>query len=274
MTISPAVPGLDAELVEVAVTSYKNLREVRVPWTPRMVLYGVNGSGKTNLLEAVALACGSRATMWQLAKRAEQPTPGSISLLVRTSPRFLPLSPDRLPVHRPANDTSDPLSEPGRVRAEWQFWDMLGIERGGTWSQAMWSGAIDARLAELLTQAGQRPLVRHTLESVTGLKDAAPLDRGELIRQDAVLYDDKVTQEFPRRFSRVLALEGPPPEWLIKAADDLPDVFAPFRSWLASSDASSSVYPDLLSVPATDRAPVQMVWMATERNSDEAWFPL
>lgn len=273
MTVSSSLPGVDAELVEVAVGSYKNLREVRVPWGPRMVLYGVNGSGKTNLLEAVALACGSRATMWQLAKRAIQPAGGSISLLVRASPRLLPIPPDRLPLEdHTSPDDLDPLSEAGRVAADCGFWGLLGIERGESWSQAMWSGAMDHRLAEVLSQAGQRPLIRHTLESVTGLDGAASQDRGVSVRQDEVIDEDD--KQFSRRLSRVLAMEGPPPEWLADQADDLPDAFAPLRSWLAMPETSRSTYPDLVSLPATDRPPVQMVWMASERTSDEAWFDL
>ncbi len=266
--------GSTVELREVAVDRYKNLAQLRVEWSPRMVLYGANGTGKSNVLEAVALACGSRATMWQLSTSAVTPEPGAISLLVKATPQVLPLAPDLLPpaemlAGRGSVDGSSPA---GRLLAERRFWEVLGVERGGSWPQALWSGALDARVAGLVEQAAHEPLIRYRLEDVAGLRQAAGEDRGARIRGGAV--DAVLGIDFVREFSRVLALEGSPPGWLVDMADDLPDVFAPLRAWLAQPETSRSPHAEVLALPPTDRVPVQMVWMATERSSSEAWFDL
>lgn len=263
--------SLDAtELVEVSVDRYKNLSGVRLPWSRHVVLFGANGVGKTNILEALALAFGSRATTWQLAARAITPLPGAIATLLRTSDRALPLAPDVVMKSDLRPETSGPFAT--MLNDCKQFWSLLGVERGRSWTTAMASGALDARVADILAMASNRPLIRYSLERISGLAEAARVSRGDWMREGLDVDPTEIT--FGRRFSRTLVLDGPPPTWLAGLADRLPAPFAPLRRWLDEAPGVRSPHCDLLELPPADVAPVCVVWLPAERSSDEAWFDL
>jgi energy-coupling factor transporter ATP-binding protein EcfA2 len=89
-------------LSELYIAKYKNLASTRLSLTARTVLYGRNGAGKTNLLEALALIAGDRVTVGQIAHRAEAPAPGDIEVVLTASPSLLAelVNSDKEPANR------------------------------------------------------------------------------------------------------------------------------------------------------------------------------
>lgn len=240
----------------MAIESYKNLQNLRVQWGARMVLYGPNGAGKSNLFEALSLLGGSSSTMWGVAGRAVQPEPGTISVVVRTGPLALPLGP-----HYSA------LSDFGGNSA---YWEILGIDEGHTFAEAMACLVGTGPLGDLLAAQTARPFIRYRLESLTGLTEASECARaaamsGEDGRADGVTFE--------RVFSRTRCLPERP-DWLIEMAESLPAPFAPLRRWLSEDEASRSPIPDLLELPSATEVPVRVIWLARERSTAEAWFDL
>lgn len=259
-----------AELIEVHVGRYKNLSDVRIEWSPRQVLYGANGAGKTNLLEAIALLFGSSATLWQIARRAAATEPGAISALVRSSPAELPVAPGYC---LPVADLGQYGEALQRATADSAaFWQLIDAEGSPatTWDDAIRWCLSDERLADLLVAAGSKPLVRYSLQSITGLDEARSTDRGVWMRDG---YEgDPTAVRFTRAFSRTLVLDGPVPEWLVELQGDLPDAFAPLRRWLSQPLETRSPYADLLELPPASWVPVHATWLAAERTASEAWF--
>ena len=259
------------EILEVAVERYKNLERVRVEWGPRVAVYGQNGSGKTNLLEAIALALGSRATTWQLADRAVLPLPGSIAITMRTTARQLPIPPVlSLRNGEKIGTATGPASE-RRLFDSGVFWEALGVERGENWSGALHSGILDARLARLLAAQETAPIIRYRLQAVEGLKEARDCDRGR--PDDGSRDPADVT--FSRRFARTLCLwKDDVADWLVEMAPELPDSFAPFRRWLAEPTDVRSPVADVLELPPATSAPAHVVWLQAARTDGEAYFDL
>lgn len=249
------------ELVELSVKSYKNLAAVRVDCAQLGCLYGMNAVGKTNLLEAVGLAFGSDATLWQLARRSDDPVPDSLSCLVRSNLLELPMSFD---------DGPDPES----CDALRGFWGMLGVDQVDVlgWTSIIRTAIRDDRLATLLTGVTERPLVRYTLQSIEGLDEARKIDRAEYADDEDWEYESPV--RFARQYDRALVLPYDPPDWLVQVSGSLPEAFAPLRRWLEESPLLRSPYPDLIQLPGSNWAPIQAVWMATERSSKEIRFDI
>ncbi|MDQ3738784.1 MAG: hypothetical protein M3337_06410, partial [Actinomycetota bacterium] len=163
-----ALEGPRVELDELYVEQYKNLSDVRLEWSPRLVLYGRNATGKTNLLEAVALMFGNRPTLWQLSRRAEPPAAGRLSAVVRSASYEFPFSPEFCSFD--AVDSSSMSAASGR------FWRSLNSDCdrgwGQTWHEALKRVVHDDRLVGVLSSVWERPLVRYQLEAVDGLEDA------------------------------------------------------------------------------------------------------
>ncbi len=227
--------------------------------------------GKTNLLEVLALACGTRASLWQVARRALVPDPGAVSVMVQGPPRLLPVSPDAS-LQFTGRDVA--LSSPfDGLAAAGAWWQALGVERGTTWSEGIRSGVLPDEVARLVQHVSRRPLIRYHLESIGGVNEARLHQRGRWLLDEDV-NGDPTTVTFGRRFSRTLALPAPPPKWLMSKADDLPELFAPFRRWLAEPADERSAHPDLLELTPSADIPVQLTWLATERTTAEAWFDL
>lgn len=266
----------EVELVEFAVDRYKNLQDVRIEWASRQVLFGANGVGKTNLLEAMALCFGSDATMWQLARRAHVPEPGSLSAVIRATPMQLPLPPTYvLPPESVAKIAElDPV--PRVLEAFLQatyFWPLLGGDgdRSASWEEAMRSLLPD-EVGRILAETGRRPLIRVELESLTGLEEARRSDARNHVEDG--YYPDLADVLFRRTFRRTLVLDGEVPDALVRAAGKLPDAFAPLRQWLDRSELERGRYVDLLALPDADWVPVKAVWLASERSAAEAFYDL
>jgi hypothetical protein len=259
----------DVGLVEVAVRRYKNLSDVRVEWADRLLLYGANGVGKTNLLEVLTLAFGSRASLWQLASRAAAPDSAEISAVVASTFHELPLAPAMCALDRDDLGARERIGNP--IIDSHRFWKALDVSSGETWDEA-WFSVGDSRLCGLLQDSAHRPFVRYHLDSLSGLSAAQGVDRGLAMRSDDEPDPDEV--KFVRRYSRTLAIEGPPPGWLAELAPKLPTGFAPLRRFLDEPPETRSRYVDLVELPPTDWAPVRVVWLSSERTGDEAFYDL
>lgn len=243
-----------AELVEVGIASYKNLHELTIPWTQRQVLYGRNGVGKSNLLEACALALGSETTLWNLARRAVPPDPGKISAVVRTDESELPLPP--------------------RWSGDDTFWSSLGADR----TQRSWFAAVHSAtslpeaIREALLEAERVPTIRYRLEGIEGLDQARNADRGRAVNDDDE-REAASTVRFSRRYSRALCLSRDLAQSLFVHTEGLPDGFAPLRRAAAQVHVDSA-YVDFLELPPATSVPVVLSWLQHERTSDEMWWDL
>jgi energy-coupling factor transporter ATP-binding protein EcfA2 len=240
----PADRSRPARLLELYVEDYKNLNGLRMSWSERVVLYGPNGAGKTNLIETLALIAGSRATLWQLTRRAEIPKQGALSVVLETDRAELPISP-RVAAVLATDDGSQDDYQRNLI-----FWQMLGAERGRSWEEAWWSGIASHRLAQFMSEQAERPLIRYRLEKIHGLEEAALADRGGELAKEYHVDPDKALLR--RHYSRCLTLAQPPPAWLIESAPDLPEPFAPLRRWLAEPESSRSPHPELLELPPSE----------------------
>lgn len=258
-------------LLEFSVEEYKSLQAIRFDWSARTVVYGRNGAGKTNLLEAIALCFGSAATLWQIADRAVAPPPGSLSAVLRSTPAELPLAPSWC---GKAIGSSGPPQPDNLIAASAAFWSMLGADEhsGSTWATAMEQLIAHDELADLLIAAASRPTVRYRLQRIDGLEEAKGVDRGAWMRDE--FTDDPARVSFARRFARTLVVEAPVPDWLRAVAPRLPIAFAPLRRWLDQPEESRGPWADVLELSAAPWAPVRAVWLASERNASEAWFDL
>lgn len=222
------------ELVELSIESYKNLESIRLPWDSKVVLYGPNGSGKTNVLECLTLLAGTNRATWEAAPRLMWPRAGHLSVLLRVGEWELP-------------------GGPRSMDFNWPLWPSLGAESGRTFAEGLQSSQLPDPLRELLIDAAARPLIRYSLVEV----------KGKLGGAHSVM---EISGQYSRQFDRTLCLSTAPPQWLIAQAEALPDDFAPFRTWLATAPNSRSDYPDLLGLPSSRDLPLSVQWIPRLRD--------
>ena len=88
-------PGFDVppRAIAVRVGRYKNLREQWVPWSDGMALFGANGSGKTNFLEALSILLGTDRTLILNQQRFGRVQPGALEFVCEVAAEELPWSP-------------------------------------------------------------------------------------------------------------------------------------------------------------------------------------
>lgn len=71
------------EVCGVYIGTYKNLRDIWLPWSSRMVLIGPNGVGKTNILDCCALLMGTELTADLVERRVPKDLEYDISVVLR-----------------------------------------------------------------------------------------------------------------------------------------------------------------------------------------------
>ena len=82
------------QILGVHVPSYKNLGNVWLPWSDGLALVGANGSGKTNLLEAMSLLLATPETLTRAAGRIDFNQAAGLSVIVTNDHARMPLPPD------------------------------------------------------------------------------------------------------------------------------------------------------------------------------------
>lgn len=233
--------------MDLYIHKYKNLSEIHLQLTPRTVLYGQNGVGKTNLLEALALLCGDRVTVHQLAHRALVPAAGAIEVVVAASPELL------------AGVTTNQPDE----SANEDFWSSLGVDAlPDSWE----SGINDSWLNDKVREAVLDPStcgVRYSLRSISGLNALATFDRGVAHRDGSI--DER--PELSRIFERTLCIPRDQGIALQRLGANVPDGARP----LLREQSGHDPWFDLLILPPTQHIPLEVVWLARERTDDEIW---
>lgn len=82
------------QILGIHVPSYKNVQDAWLPWTDGLALVGANGSGKTNLLEAMSLLLGTPETLTRVRERVDAGQAAGLSVIVTNDHARMPLPPD------------------------------------------------------------------------------------------------------------------------------------------------------------------------------------
>lgn len=243
----PAVLG-------VYVHRYKNLQDIVLPWASGTAIFGANGTGKTNLLEALAILFGAKEALQLAAPRLNDVNPGDLQLVAQVPPDELPWPPDLQHADAPS---LDPHSLPGAVRAhlDSQWWKSIGASSGATFLDGIQDTGVPHSLLDYLRNQLNEPVMRYSLR------------RAEFVKFTSDDEDDPPTLTLS--YERTLLGRTPPPA-VQQSAHRLPDAFAPLRTALASHIAGTpDGMADLLTLPATDTVPFQLQWLPRTRTSTE-----
>jgi len=245
-------------LLAVHVSKYKNLRDTWVDWSDGMILFGQNGVGKTNFLEALAALFGTDLTLSLARPRLATPKPNDLAAVLEVSTGELPGPPSL--VHQ----VTDQLVVDGvvaggtllpvlRAVLDSEWWRLLGVEHGDSFQSGLEQIYLPESFMDYLMAQIRRPVIRFDLV--------------------AFEHDDEEPGTTRRSFHRTLLGRTPPSE-ITKMAAQLPDIFAPLRSSLGSGQGSLEGYVDLLTLPMSSTSPVSLEWLARARSSVEAHKPL
>jgi energy-coupling factor transporter ATP-binding protein EcfA2 len=253
-------PGFDVppKAIGVRVGRYKNLSEQWVPWSDGMALFGANGSGKTNFLEALAILLGTDQTLMLNQQRLGRVQPGALEFVCEVAAEELPWSPSAvldLDLGKYTDQFLKKLPVLSRALADSQWWTRIGVDRGDSFIDGLKAMSLtDDMLDYLMTQV-ERPVIRYTLESFSCKFELD--DEGQ------------VEADVRRLFRRTLMGAAPPVE-MVGRADALPDVFGPLRSALGSQKQGPDGFIDLLALSDVTSAPALLEWLPRSRSSSEA----
>lgn len=242
------------EIVGVEIRRYKNLADIWLPWSDGMAVFGANGVGKTNLLEALALLLGSPQTLGWARSRLEQPAPHALSLVARVPASTLPWSPDVvLDWPQEMQTAEEGVENPfARLFEDARWWRMLGADAGADF----WTG---------LTRADVPDPVRFWLASLQPVS-AVSYSLASISRRPATNSAGPAAVE--RLFSRTLLVRTLPDE-VGQVAAELPDLFAPLRTHLAHDESTPDGWVPLLELPASTEPPGVLQWLPHSRTPDE-----
>jgi energy-coupling factor transporter ATP-binding protein EcfA2 len=162
MTRDRAAGEKRPRIVGVYVPAYKNLRDVWVPWHTGLALIGANGSGKTNLLEAMALLLGTEATMRRAQPRLAWSEAPGLSVVVGGDHDRMPIDDERATFF----PDSDPWPGYAQLREDKSWWDPTHPDD----SSPAWLGATVRYTLEAISldAAGLRRTFRRELMPVDG----------------------------------------------------------------------------------------------------------
>ena len=238
----------NATILGVHVHSYKNLRDIWLPWSDGIAVFGANGVGKSNLLEALAVLFGDRESLEKLQERLQEVTGGSLEAIVRVSATELPWAPDvvadiDLSHEKPLHEFQGML----KAYSDGLWWRALGVSNGADFVEGVERLGLPDCVVEYVRSQAIRPVIRYTL---LGHRATA---------------DDPDMAHF-RVYQRTLMGVTPPPE-VQAIADQLPDAFAPLRTSFATPRYDSLGLVDLLVLPNVHHAPVLLQWLPHTRTS-------
>ena len=240
----------DLEILGLEVRRYKNLREIWFPWSDGVALFGVNGAGKTNLLECLALLMGTDQTINLAQPRLAIPGPDDLAFIARPGKKSLPWPPNVVMMQQAARQKiaehpSEFPPELSRLLSDGDWWRMFGATGGADFSAGLASAGLADGVLAFVSDLARRPVVRYGLTHVTATSGR--------------------TQ---RTFSRTL-MSSLLPDDLAAVADRLPDAFAPMRSYLAASQTHPGGWVPVLELPPTHQAPAAVQWLPRARTTDE-----
>ncbi|WP_433317950.1 AAA family ATPase [Micromonospora chersina] len=250
--------GRERRILGVGIREYKNLSDVWLPWSEKLAIFGANGSGKTNVLECLALLMGTDETIRLARRRLERPKPDALSVILAGVPAPL-LPPARSLRHHDwlverveaaGHDYPDQarrLLEGFVVGGQW--WQAMGVRDGDSVEDGLMRAGVPQKAATLVDELLRTAVIRFDLES---------------INLDATMPSGSVA----RRFHRTLMVQELM-EDLIRVADALPDVFAPFRRALADPESCQGGWVPLLTLPPASDVPVALQWLARARTDAE-----
>jgi energy-coupling factor transporter ATP-binding protein EcfA2 len=247
------------KLLEVHITEYKNLRNIRLPWAEGMVLIGANGSGKTNLLECLAWLFADPLSLALALPGAEAPKPASLRFDLRGDRSYMPLPPPVLR-HEGADTPEEPFDEwdpkDRRVHLESEWWGPWLDLPTPTLGESLASAGVPDRLREFLLAHFEQPVIRYELIEL----------RRVMEWKDPAFAEDE--HDWPgfvhRRFTRHLMIEDPP-AW-IWDLQDLPAWFDSLKDPKLRKRKNKHV--PLLALPDAVDCPVTLQWISEPHAAD------
>ncbi|MEU5529303.1 AAA family ATPase [Micromonospora chersina] len=248
------------ELLGVQVDAYKNLRDQWLDWADGMALFGTNGAGKTNFLEALAILLGTDQTLLLAHPRLAPVAPNALAVVAKVSADELPWGPATVPFgDLPIpSDLARGLPVLSRARQDVIWWQTAGVQGGESFMAGMSELELPAEVEDYVESQTTRPVIRYRLVSfasqiTTRLEDGTP---------SAIQVE--------RRFSRTL-MGSSPPDAVARVAGGLPDVFAPLRTALAAPPSGPEGYLDIVALPDVTEPPAQLEWLPRSRRSVEVY---
>lgn len=253
---------MQRQVLAVEISRYKNLRDVRLPWSEALAVFGVNGSGKTNLLECLTLLMGTPRSLDLVWSRADVPGPDTLSMLVQVAPDDLPVGASvaaAIDLQRALHAGPDAFAVTISVLNDQRWWESHGASEGGTFAETVASLGLPPETHEYIVAQAAQPVVRYSL------------DRVQLVRRPGPFEDRPDEIEVTRRFRRTL-MGRRPAHALTRDDAPPPAILAPLWASLDSLPPSPAAEDDLVEImrlPDSSESPVRLEWLARDRTSRE-----
>ncbi|EYR63519.1 hypothetical protein N866_20140 [Actinotalea ferrariae CF5-4] len=245
----------------VYIRKYKNLRDIWLPWHDGTAIFGANGTGKTNLLEALAILFNAEEALPLTAKRRADITPGDLEVIAQVPIEELPWPPN---TQFTVPEKIELHELPGLVRAilDRRWWDSIGGPGGDTFAEGIAALGVPEAVVTYLRDQIDQPVIRYTLRDITFKKTS-------IFDDDLPGTVDDDPPSSTVRYDRTL-LGAAPPASVAEIAAVLPDVFAPLRTALAEHTRGATAgMVDLLALPPAESIPVTLQWLPRARDNDE-----